>query len=245
LSLLFSATHQASHHLSAEQATAIAVLLIAAVAGKSALLPFSAWLPRAMEGPTSSSAVYYGSLSIHAGCYLLLRAEPLLAQSLLAQVLAGLAGGFTVVYASIVGRAQSDIKSSLAYASLTQVGVIIVEISLGLVTVAFVHMVGHACFRLLQLLRAPNVLHDLHRLERFLGDDHEDDETHPANRRPSSPRRRLYLFALERGFLDALVARLAIRPMVQLAAGLDRVDRLLCGSRSVKEAQTELDGADD
>ncbi len=79
LSLLFGGAGTASTiGLTQANATIIAVLLIVAVAGKSALLPFSSWLPRAMEGPTPSSAVYYGSLSIHAGCFLLLRSAPLL-----------------------------------------------------------------------------------------------------------------------------------------------------------------------
>src|SRR5690606_13242436 len=64
--------------LDSTHATVIAVLLLIAVVGKSGLLPLSGWLPRAMEGPTSSSAVFYGALSIHAGCFLLLRVEPLL-----------------------------------------------------------------------------------------------------------------------------------------------------------------------
>jgi NAD(P)H-quinone oxidoreductase subunit 5 len=82
LSLLFGRTGAASAiGLSGTNATIICILLIVAVAGKSALLPFSSWLPRAMEGPTPSSAVYYGSLSIHAGCFLLLRAAPLLEQA--------------------------------------------------------------------------------------------------------------------------------------------------------------------
>jgi NAD(P)H-quinone oxidoreductase subunit 5 len=64
LSLLFGSAQLApATTLSATDATIIAVLLIVAVAAKSALLPFSGWLPRAMEGPTPSSAVYYGSLS--------------------------------------------------------------------------------------------------------------------------------------------------------------------------------------
>src|SRR5919206_447108 len=55
--------------------------LLVAAAGKSALVPFSGWLPRAMEGPTPSSAVFYGALSVHLGAYLLLRVSPLLACS--------------------------------------------------------------------------------------------------------------------------------------------------------------------
>src|SRR4029077_12600095 len=80
LSMLFGGARAASLGLTGTNATIIAILLVVAVAGKSALLPFSSWLPRAMEGPTPSSAVYYGSLSIHAGCFLLLRSGPLLEQ---------------------------------------------------------------------------------------------------------------------------------------------------------------------
>jgi NAD(P)H-quinone oxidoreductase subunit 5 len=122
-----------------------------------------------MEGPTPSSAVYYGSLSIHAGCFLLLRSGPLLEQATAARVLAGALGAATAIFAGITTRVQSDVKSSLAYASLTQVGIIVVEIAIGWYTIAFVHLAGHACFRLLQFLSAPNVLHDLHGMENAIG----------------------------------------------------------------------------
>src|SRR5262249_24731897 len=102
VSRLFGVTIASSQiGLSGSNATIIAVLLIIAVAGKSALLPFSSWLPRAMEGPTPSSAVYYGSLSIHAGCFLLLRAAPLLEQAAAARLLAGGLGAATAVFAGI------------------------------------------------------------------------------------------------------------------------------------------------
>ena len=170
LSMLFGGARAARARADRANATIIAVLLIVAVAGKSALLPFSSWLPRAMEGPTPSSAVYYGSLSIHAGCFLLLRAGPLLEQAPAARVLAGALGAATAIFAGITTRVQSDVKSSLAYASLTQVGIIVVEIAIGWYTIAFVHLAGHACFRLLQFLSAPNVLHDLHGMESAIGE---------------------------------------------------------------------------
>jgi NADH-quinone oxidoreductase subunit L len=233
LALLFSGETASSYPaLSSGQATLIAVLLIAAVAGKSALLPFSGWLPRAMEGPTPSSAVYYGSLSIHAGCFLLLRAGPLLEYSTVARVLAGAAGASTALYAALTARVQADIKSSLAYAALTQVGVIVVEIALGLYTLAFIHIIGHACFRLLQFLSAPNLLHDLHELESALSD--QDQPAVPAEAsetdgRWGRARRTLYLVALERGFVDALLDRFVVLPFRWLAHRLDQLDRWLCG----------------
>jgi NADH-quinone oxidoreductase subunit L len=228
LSLLFGGDAASTTSLTAANATIIAVLLIVAVAGKSALLPFSGWLPRAMEGPTPSSAVYYGSLSIHAGCFLLLRAAPLLEKAPTARVLAGALGAATAVFAALTTRAQSDVKSSLAYASLTQVGLIVVEIAVGWYTIAFVHLAGHACFRLLQFLSAPNVLHDLHGLE----------ETHrraaPAGRagvaRWGHARRWLFLIALERGCLDAVLDRAVIEPFNRAAHLLTRLDTWLCGA---------------
>jgi NADH:ubiquinone oxidoreductase subunit 5 (subunit L)/multisubunit Na+/H+ antiporter MnhA subunit len=54
----------------------ISIMILVAAAAKSAQLPFSSWLPRAMEGPTPSSAIFYGSLSVHIGAFLLLRTFP-------------------------------------------------------------------------------------------------------------------------------------------------------------------------
>ena len=70
--------------LSGAQGVIVCLLLLLAASGKAAQVPFSGWLPRAMEGPTPSSAIFYGAISIHAGAYLLLRVQPLLSQSKLA-----------------------------------------------------------------------------------------------------------------------------------------------------------------
>jgi len=229
LMLLFGGTG-ATTAPGAGNATLIAVFLIVAVACKSALLPFSSWLPRAMEGPTPSSAVYYGSLSIHAGCFLLLRAAPLLEQAPAARLLIGVLGVTTALFAAVTTRVQSDVKSSLAYASLTQVGLIVVEIAIGWYTIAFVHLAGHACFRLLQFLSAPNVLHDLHALEEAAGG-------HTTRVRAGWPvltsgraRRRLFLVALERGFLDNLLDRFVVEPFTRSSRLLTRLDEWLCGA---------------
>ena len=68
--------------LTPHQALFVGSLLLIAAAGKSALVPFSGWLPRAMEGPTPSSAIFYGALSVHLGAFLLLRVSPILAASM-------------------------------------------------------------------------------------------------------------------------------------------------------------------
>jgi NAD(P)H-quinone oxidoreductase subunit 5 len=244
LSLLVGSTRTIAG-LAPGDATMIAVLLIVAVAAKSALLPFSGWLPRAMEGPTPSSAVYYGSLSIHAGCFLLLRAGPLLEESMAARLLAGGLGLGTALFSSLATRVQTDVKSSLAYASLTQVGIIVFEIALGWYTVAFLHLAGHACFRLLQFLSAPNVLHDLHGLEAAVGE-------RPASRGgllipalPGALRRQLYLVALERGFLDVILDRLIVDPFHRVTRAMMRLDRALCATVVRAAPAILVEGADE
>src|SRR5438132_7640651 len=229
LSLLFGGVGSGSTaSLTGSSATLIALLLIVAVAGKSALLPFSSWLPRAMEGPTPSSAVYYGSLSIHAGCFLLLRSAPLLERAAIARILVVGLGAATAIFAGITTRVQSDVKSSLAYASLTQVGIIVVEIAIGWYTVAFIHLAGHACFRLLQFLSAPNVLHDLHGMEAAIGEQASRAHGYLEIFAPNRVRSLLYLVALERGFLDSFINRLVVEPFMRIASRLSQLDRWLC-----------------
>jgi NAD(P)H-quinone oxidoreductase subunit 5 len=231
VSLLFSGEGAGtSAAVSSHTLTAIALLIILAVAAKSALLPFSSWLPRAMEGPTPSSAVYYGSLSIHAGCFLLLRSAPLLELCPTARAAAGMLGAATAVFAGITTRVQSDVKSSLAYAALTQVGLIVVEIALGWYTLAFIHLVGHACFRLFQFLCAPNVLHDLHGMEDAMGARPSWAGGLIERLGPERLRRVVFLTALERGFLDSVLDRFVVTPFIRVARGLTRVDQWLSGT---------------
>ncbi|MBX7073370.1 MAG: oxidoreductase [Pirellulales bacterium] len=218
-----------------EQALVVGLLLLVAAAGKSALVPFSGWLPRAMEGPTPSSAVFYGALSVHLGSFLLLRVSPILdASAELACVVVAL-GAITALYAYLVGGVQTDIKSALAFASLVQVGLIVAEIGLGLRYIALVHLLGNACLRALQFLRAPTILQDYHLLENAIG-----SRLPRSNGRlvPISARFRawLYRFALERGYLDALLGRWVVAPFVGLFSWCDSLERrwinLLAGRES-------------
>jgi NAD(P)H-quinone oxidoreductase subunit 5 len=182
-----------------------------------------------MEGPTPSSAVYYGSLSVHAGCFLLLRATPLLEHSWIARVMIGTAGLCTALYATFAGRTQADVKSVLAFATLTQIGVIILEISLGLSAVAFAHLTGHALFRLLQFLTAPNVIHEFHQLENVSGGHLGATGRHLERLVPQTWQPRLYRFALDRAGLDEVLERFVVAPIYSLAHALDRLDRSACG----------------
>jgi NADH-quinone oxidoreductase subunit L len=213
------------------QAVFVGLLLLVTAAGKSALVPFSGWLPRAMEGPTPSSAIFYGALSVHLGAYLLLRVGPMLEQSLLLQGTIIAIGAVTAVYAGLVGRVQTDVKSALAFASLLQVSIIIIEIGFGLRYLALIHIIGHASLRSLQLLRAPSMLRDHRRLEDNLGTGKpvgknlRVDSVPPAEFVPSSFRIWCYRFAMERGYLDTVLDERLATPFLKCFRWFDRLER--------------------
>ncbi|MEZ5356607.1 MAG: proton-conducting transporter membrane subunit [Bryobacteraceae bacterium] len=205
---------------STSAATIIGLLLLVAAAGKSAQMPFSGWLPRAMEGPTPSSAIFYGAISVHAGAYILLRAEPLFRASPAAAAAVVATGAATAILATLTHRVVSDAKTSLAYASMTQLGIIFVEIGLGFPMLALAHMSGHTVVRTLQFLRAPSMLHDYHRMHAAAGGHLGRTGEHYHGIIPPGVRLWLYRAGLERGFYDALVDRFATAPVLHLSRWL-------------------------
>ncbi len=200
-------------------------LLLIAAAGKSALIPFSGWLPRAMEGPTPSSAVFYGALSVHLGAFLLLRISPILDASPGLSILVTLLGLATAAFAAVTSRVQTDIKSTLAFASLSQVGVIVAEIGLGLRYIPLVHILGHACLRTLQLLRAPSMLRDHAALENALGSRVTQYDGWWERVLSEKWKARLYRFALERGYFDLALDEYLVQPLLSVFRRCDRWER--------------------
>lgn len=211
--------------MSAGAATLLAALLAWAAMGKSAQVPLSGWLPRAMEGPTPSSAIFYGALSIHAGPYLLLRAAPVLDRAPFVSAALVVIGAASAVHGVLVGRAQSDAKTSLAYASMAQVGIIIAEIGLGFRLLVVLHIAGHATVRTMQLLRAPSMLHDHHRVEAAAGGHFSPTGYHYEKLLPARLRGWLYRLALARGHHDTLLELMVVGPVLRLTEALDRGER--------------------
>lgn len=199
---------------------ALAVLLIFAASGKSAQGPFCGWLARAMEGPTPSSAIFYGAISIHAGAYLLLRVQLLILSSSLASSLVIFIGATTAALSTLVHRTCADAKTSLAYAAQTQVGLIFVEIGMGWTTLAMLHLCSHALLRTLQFLRTPSMLRDHHRVHAAAGGERSPTGEHYESILPRPIQVWLYRVALGRGFYDAVVDRYVIRPINWFARGL-------------------------
>jgi NADH-quinone oxidoreductase subunit L len=211
--------------LTGGQALLVGLLLVIAASGKSALVPFSGWLPRAMEGPTPSSAVFYGALSVHLGAFLLLRVSSLLDISVVLCAVIVALGLSTAVFAYLAGCVQTDIKAALSFASLSQVGIIVAEIGLGFRYVALVHLIGHACLRTLQFVRAPSLLQDYHTIENAIG-RHLHRTAAPWSRGSNGHDLSwLYKKSLERGYLDRALMQYVVAPFVRFFRWCDALER--------------------
>ena len=184
--------------------------LVAAVA-KSAQLPFSAWIARALEGPTPSSAIFYGAVMVHAGVYLTIRLAPLLVQ--VPDIMAYLAviGGATALYGWLAGLTQTDVKSALVFATTTQVGLMFLACGLGWFEFAAWHMGLHAAWRAYQFLLAPSYMHLV------------SEKAKPAPRWLAG-RQWLYTAALQRFWLEHFAQGALIRPAAEVARDMRALD---------------------
>lgn len=199
----------------------LSTLIIIAASGKSAQFPFCFWLPRAMEGPTPSSAIFYGALSVHLGVFLLLRTDPIWTYHYLTRFIVFMIGLFTVVIASVSEKTQSNIKGQIAYASITQVGFMFIELSLGLDTLVLVHFMGNAFLRCYQLLVSPSIVAHLLRVEgsadsAFYINSEAKFSFLPVSIRNTLPevlQNTLYVFSLQEGNLELLIRALVWEPL--------------------------------
>jgi hypothetical protein len=184
-----------------------------------------------MEGPTPSSALFYGALSVHAGIYLLLRSAPLLESTPMGAITVVGVGLLTVVTSTLSGRVQSDVKSALAYATSSQVGLMALGVGLAALTrsgalamLVVGYMVAHAFLRTLQLLRSPSALRDAQEIAAALPDVRRGTYA-GAVLLGERTRTTLYLLAHHRFHLDETLERFVVRPVVRLARLADPLER--------------------
>ncbi len=142
--------------------TAICLLLLVGVMGKSAQIPLFPWLADAMEGPTPVSALIHAATMVTAGVYLLCRINPLLHASPAAALTVAVIGAVTAFVAATIACAQQDIKKVLAYSTVSQLGYMFLAIGCGAYEAAIFLMVAHAFFKGLLFLGAGSVIHGLH-----------------------------------------------------------------------------------
>ncbi|GGY35672.1 NADH-quinone oxidoreductase subunit 5 family protein [Streptomyces djakartensis] len=128
--------------------------VIAAAFGKSAQLPFSFWLSRAMQGPSPVSALLHSATMVVAGAYLLLRLEPLLARSGWGGPVVAWTGAVTAVALGLVAVAQTDLKQLLAASTCAQIGFMVLAAGAGAVTGGTLQLIAHAAAKSLAFLVA-------------------------------------------------------------------------------------------
>jgi len=207
----------------------ISTLILIAASGKSAQFPFCFWLPRAMEGPTPSSAIFYGALSVHLGVFLLLRTLPIWSYHYLTCLSVFNIGLLTVIIASISEKTQSNIKGQIAYASITQVGFMFMELALGLETLVLIHFLGNAFLRCYQLLVSPSIVAHLLRVEGSADTDfyirnRSRFQFLPASIRNTLPevlQNTLYIFSLQEGNLEHIVRAALWNPLKRIGATIN------------------------
>ncbi|MBA2435990.1 MAG: NADH-quinone oxidoreductase subunit L [Chthoniobacterales bacterium] len=142
--------------------TAISLCLLLAAIAKSGQFPLGTWLPRAMEGPTPSSALFYGSVMVTAGVYLIVRSHVFYDHAPNALLLVAIAGAATALFAGLTSMVQTDIKNMLLATSNAQIGLMFLACGFGAYPVAVFHLLAHAYLKCYQFITAPSILHLLH-----------------------------------------------------------------------------------
>jgi NADH-quinone oxidoreductase subunit L len=199
---------------SSQWLVAMQLLIILAAIGKSAQFPFINWPARAMEGPTPSSAIFYGALSIHCGVFLLYRTYPLFSHSTLILSLIFTIGLLSTILATGIGRVQANIKGQLAYSTVAQIGIMFMEIALGFKELVLIHLVLHALFRCYQILISPSIVVD--HIKSM------DQTTKPSLKRniesilPMKLKATLFTFGMQEGFLSISERGFFPLPLVEL-----------------------------
>lgn len=147
-----------------------AAILIAAIT-KRAQIPFSSWLPAAMAAPTPVSALVHSSTLVTAGVFLLIRFYPFLRSTTWFNQLLLLIAVTTTTMAGLRAITECDIKKIIALSTLRQLGIIIAAMGLGMVNLAYFHMVTHALFKALLFICAGTLIHrHMHRQDlRWMG----------------------------------------------------------------------------
>nr|WKU83839.1 NADH dehydrogenase subunit 5 [Ceriana alboseta] len=138
----------------------VGMLVVLAAMTKSAQIPFSSWLPAAMAAPTPVSALVHSSTLVTAGIYLLIRFNFLLVNSFVGQLLL-LLSGLTMFMSGLGANFEFDLKKIIALSTLSQLGLMMMILSMGFYKLAFFHLLTHALFKALLFMCAGAIIHNM------------------------------------------------------------------------------------
>ncbi|HEX8977093.1 MAG TPA: NADH-quinone oxidoreductase subunit L [Solirubrobacteraceae bacterium] len=154
------AFHAAPHvfgHNSTDLVAGCLLLLVGAFA-KSAQIPLHTWLPDAMEGPTPVSALIHAATMVTAGVYLIARMHPLFELAPTAADVGAIVGCLTLLVAATIAIVQTDLKRVIAYSTMSQIGYMIMGVSVGAYSAGLFHLMTHAFFKALLFMAAGSLI---------------------------------------------------------------------------------------
>jgi NADH-quinone oxidoreductase subunit L len=138
--------------------TAICLLLLLGAFAKSAQLPLHTWLPDAMEGPTPVSALIHAATMVTAGVYLIARNHALFILAPTAADIAAFIGLATLLMAATIALVMTDLKRAIAYSTMSQIGYMVVGVSIGAYGAGMFHLMTHAFFKALLFMAAGSII---------------------------------------------------------------------------------------
>jgi NADH-quinone oxidoreductase subunit L len=138
--------------------TAICLLLLVGAFAKSAQLPLHTWLPDAMEGPTPVSSLIHAATMVTAGVYLIARTHVLFELSPTAADVAAFVGLATLLVAATMALVMTDLKRAIAYSTMSQIGYMVMGVSIGAYSAGMFHLMTHAFFKALLFMAAGSII---------------------------------------------------------------------------------------
>jgi NADH-quinone oxidoreductase subunit L len=137
---------------------AACLLILVGAFAKSAQLPLHTWLPDAMEGPTPVSALIHAATMVTAGVYLIARTFPLFELAPTAADISAVIGTATLVFAASVALVVTDLKRVIAYSTISQIGYMVLGVSIAAYGAGLFHLMTHAFFKALLFMGAGSII---------------------------------------------------------------------------------------
>ena len=137
---------------------AACLLILVGAFAKSAQLPLHTWLPDAMEGPTPVSALIHAATMVTAGVYLIARCHPLFELAPTAADVGAIIGTATLIFAATVALVVTDLKRVIAYSTMSQIGYMVLGVSVAAYGAGLFHLMTHAFFKALLFMGAGSVI---------------------------------------------------------------------------------------
>nr|YP_010181253.1 NADH dehydrogenase subunit 5 [Bactrothrips quadrituberculatus]QVD42823.1 NADH dehydrogenase subunit 5 [Bactrothrips quadrituberculatus] len=136
------------------------IMIIFASMTKSAQMPFSSWLPAAMAAPTPVSSLVHSSTLVTAGIYLMMRFNNYIMKCEMMMKFLFIIGTITMFMAGVGANFENDLKKIIALSTLSQLGLMMLTLSFGLMSFSFFHLTTHALFKALLFLCAGVMIHN-------------------------------------------------------------------------------------